>query len=444
MDYSIYQSKINYVFKDLEDSVCIIGRTGVLHYANNAAVNLFGISPELLDKEKIWKTIPYVETNDDLIQMFIDATVAKEKTIQKIVSYEKNDGNIYRLRVNITYTNEEDMQFFVIVITNLTELFRVNAAFARYTSAEIADYVLNTPDGEKQGGKSKDVTILMSDLRGFTAMSTRLSPAELITVLNHYFEYMCEAINKYRGTVIEFLGDGIFVVFGAPKDDKDHAKHALQCAIEMENAMDKVNAWNKENGYPALEMGVGINSGKAVVGNIGSNDKMKYGCMGETVNLAGRTESFTVGGQIYVTKNTADLIDEKLSISEEQSFMPKGAKKEISIYSVVGVGDLKLDSYEKDIDWKDCSSSLEISFRELDGKAVGDEVFAGVITDISKDEKFAFLKSESELKNLMNLMIDIGGFLYAKITEVYDDGYLICFTAKPENFDEWAKGLTIS
>ena len=439
MDFTFYPTKIDYIFKDLKDSVCLIGRTGVLHYANNAAVELFGIRPELIDKEKIWKTIPYVETNDDLIQMFIDATIAKEKTIQKIVDYEKNDGNVCRLRVNITYTNEEDNQFFVIVITNLTELFRVNAAFERYTSADIADYVLNTPEGEKQGGKSKDVTILMSDLRGFTAMSTRLTPAQLIEVLNHYFGYMCEAINNYRGTVIEFLGDGIFVVFGAPKDDKDHAKHALQCAIDMENAMQAVNIWNEENGYPQLEMGIGINSGKAVVGNIGSEDKMKYGCMGETVNIAGRTESFTIGGQIYVTKRTADLIDEELIISEEQSFMPKGAKEEISIYSVVGMGDSVLDSYNKEISWQGRSTSVDIVFRELEGKAVGEEEFSGSITDLSADEKYALLKTDAKLKKLTNLMIDIGGFLYAKVTEEHKDGYQICFTAKPENFDDWAK-----
>ncbi|MCR5099553.1 MAG: PAS domain S-box protein [Lachnospiraceae bacterium] len=438
MDYSAYQSKMDLVFKNLDDSVCITEKTGTLSYANDAAIKLFGISPKHLGKEKIWKTIPYVETNDDLIQVFIDATVAKEKTIQQIVSYEKNDGSVCQLRVNITYTNEDENEFFVIVITNLTELFRVNAAFARYTSAEIADYVLNTPEGEKQGGKSKDVTILMSDLRGFTAMSAKLTPKQLITGLNHYFEQMCDAINKYHGTVIEFLGDGIFVVFGAPKDDPDHAQNAVLCALEMENAMKEVNKWNEENDFPLLEMGIGINSGKCVVGNIGSAEKMKYGCMGDTVNIAGRTESFTVGGQIYVTKNTADLIDQKLTISEEQSFMPKGAKKEIQIYSIVGLGDLKLSDYSQEIRWQNRSSSVDITFRELEGKAVGDQEYQGVITDLSADERYARLLSENDLPLLMNLMIDIGGFLYAKITEKQKEGYLICFTSKPDNFKEWA------
>ena len=439
MEYDALNTKLDLVFKNMEDSVCITSKIGVLNYVNDAAKKLFGISEKKLGNEKIWKTIPYVETNDDLIQMFIDATVSKEKTIQKIVSYEKNDGTLCRLRVNITYTNEEDNEFFVIVITNLTELFRVNAAFARYTSAEIADFVLNTPEGEKQGGSSKEVTILMSDLRGFTAMSTRLAPTELINVLNHYFGFMNEAIERNHGTVIEFLGDGIFVVFGAPKDDPDHAVNAVRCAIEMENAMEEVNKWNRENGYPELEMGIGINSGKCVVGNIGSSEKMKYGCMGETVNLAGRTETFTVGGQIYATKNTVDLLNVPVQTSGHQSFMPKGAKKELSIYCIVGIENLSLDSLNNAMFWQEREGSVDIVFKELSGKTVGDEVYAGIITDLSEDEKYAIMKTDTDLPVLMNLMIDIGGFLYAKITEKIDDGYVICFTAKPDNFEEWAK-----
>ena len=108
---------------------------------------------------------------------------------------------------------------------------------------------------------------------------------------------MAAVIRYFRGTVIEFLGDGIFVVFGAPLELLDHASAAVACAIDMQNAMEEVNAWNREHGYPDLEMGIAVNSGTAVVGNIGSEQKMKYGCMGETVNLAGRLESFTLGGE---------------------------------------------------------------------------------------------------------------------------------------------------
>lgn len=143
---------------------------------------------------------------------------------------------------------------------------------------------------------------------------------------------MIAIIDKYEGTVIEFLGDGMFVIFGAPKDNARHAYNAVACAVEMENAMKKVNEWNKSHGFSQLEMGIGINSGKVVVGNIGSNQKMKYGCMGESVNLAGRIETFTTGGQIYISQYTKAMIEEELVIVSEQSILPKGAKKHIKIF----------------------------------------------------------------------------------------------------------------
>ena len=434
------QDQLDFVFKNMDDSVCITNKLGELYYFNDAAGRLLGISDDQVRTEKIWKLIPYVETNDDLIQLFIDATVAKEKTFQNIVNYEKNDGTVCRIRVNITYSDAgEDKQFFTIVITNLTELFRVNAAFERYTSAEIADYVLNTPDGEKSGGKQCDVTILMSDLRGFTALSTKLHPDRLIELLNHYFERMLEVINKYHGTVIEFLGDGIFTVFGAPKDNPDHARDAVCCAIEMENAMEEVNRWNLENDYPELQMGIGINSGVCVVGNIGSSQRMKYGCMGETVNIAGRVESFTVGGRIYISERTRERIEDELEIGDELSFMPKGAREELSIYGIEGIGGLKLTDVQKEIEWLGRSGSKEVRFRELSGKAVGDEEYTGRVTDLSSDTHYARLVTDASLKKAMNIMIEIGGDLYAKVTGVGESDYVLCFTAKPDNFKPWSE-----
>ena len=126
------------------------------------------------------------------------------------MEYEANDGKIFNLHVNMTYMNEGD-GIFVMVARDLTELVRVNSAFERYTSPEIAKYVLTTPEGEKQGGQTRNVTILMSDLRGFTALSTKLHPDTLIAILNHYFEAMIYVVRRYNGTVIEFLGDGIFI-----------------------------------------------------------------------------------------------------------------------------------------------------------------------------------------------------------------------------------------
>ena len=438
MEQNLNSSQLEYVFRNMDDSVCVTTKTGVLSYYNNAAKNLFSIKENAADKEiKIWSVIPYVERNDNLIQLFIDAIAAKESTFHDIVEYEKNDGSVCKLRVSITYSQEES-ELFIIVITNLTELFRISSAFERYTSTEIADFVLNTPEGEKRGGVSKEVTILMSDIRGFTALSTKKSPSDLIKILNNYFEKMVEVIEKHHGSVIEFLGDGIFVLFGAPKDDPDHATNAVKCAIEMQNAVVTANKWNRSHGYDELQMGVGINSGITVVGNIGSEKKMKYGCIGEAVNIAGRVETYTIGGQIYISESTKKLIREDLVIEGVQSMLPKGARTEISIFDISGIGNYHIDRSNK-INWLSGCRPVDITFFEIDGKHVGEDPFSGRIESLSADERFAKLMTCKNMPERSNIMIDIGGDLYAKVIEAKDGFYTICFTSKPDSFADWAE-----
>ena len=432
----IRRDMLAYVFSNMADAVCITAKNGAIHYANSSAIKLFGFS-ESSAGHKIWDVIPFIEKNDTLTQIFIDA-VTQHKDVHSLVDYENNDGKIFSLHVSVTYMTEND-GIFVIVIRDLTELLRVNSAFERYTSPEIAKYVLTTPGGEKQGGQLRDVTILMSDLRGFTALSTKLSADTLITILNHYFEQMIVLIERWKGTMIEFLGDGIFVVFGAPNDDENHAANAVSCAVEMQNAMKSVNEWNAENNYPALEMGIGINSGPAVVGNIGSEMRMKYGCMGETVNLAGRVETFTIGGQIYISERTKAKITEELFISAEQSFMPKGASSPMKIFAVDGIGDIQI--LHSGYVMKDVADKREVTFSTMTGKIVDGEKYSGHVVKISDDERFAVIETEANVAAMQNILIDIGGSLYAKALS-NDGGHItICFTSKPDCFNEWAKSL---
>ena len=248
----------------------------------------------------------------------------------------------------------------------------------------------------------------MSDLRGFTALSTKLHPDTLIAILNHYFEAMIDVVRRYNGTVLEFLGDGIFIVFGAPVDDENHAEHAVACALEMQNAMKSVNEWNTAHAYPELEMGIGINSGPAVVGNIGSSDKMKYGCIGETVNLAGRVETFTIGGQVYISERTKALLTSELTVSAEQSFMPKGAATPMKIFAVEGIGDIHM--VHKDYVIRNTLHKQEVTFFKITGaKNVEGEACTGQVLQISDDERYAVLESDDHIDAMQNIVINTDG-----------------------------------
>ena len=423
---------IPYILMNMEDAVCLTGKNGELLYANPAAEKLFSL--DICGHARIWDAIPYVEGNDSLIQLFIDGVMEKRKSLRSLVDYYNNEGTRFRLHVTLTCESGEQ-GMILIVVHDLTSLVKVHSAFARYTSPEIADYVLTTPGGEKQGGQNREVSILMSDLRGFTAMSTRLSSDDLISMLNHYFENMAAVIQHFRGTVIEFLGDGIFVVFGAPQDLPDHATAAVSCAVGMQNALTEVNVWNREHGFPELAMGIGIHSGTVVAGNIGSDQKMKYGCMGETVNLAGRLESFCLGGQIYISDDTRKMISETLTVVDEMSFMPKGGREEMRVFCIAGIGDNFIKDATGETHWKVFPEAKPLLYYILDNKTVRPDQHTGFLAKLSTDHRFGILVTDSVLQPMQNLMLRIDEMdIYAKITERQDNGYVIGFTETPEGF----------
>ena len=140
--------------------------------------------------------------------------------------------------------------------------------------------IIGSPQGLEPGGKTQRISIMMSDLRGFTALSERLAPEDIVAILNNYFSAMTDTIVKFNGTIDKFTGDAILVFFGAPVWSEDHATKATTCAIAMQKKMIKVNRWNNDRGFPELDMGIGINTGEVVVGNFGSEKRMKYGAVG--------------------------------------------------------------------------------------------------------------------------------------------------------------------
>ena len=151
------------------------------------------------------------------------------------------------------------------------------------------------------GGELKTVSILMSDLRGFSALSERLGPETMIGLLNRYFARMVPVILEHRGTINEFIGDAILVLFGAPVERPDDAERAVRCAWAMQRTMAAFNAESRALGLPELTMGIGLHAGRVVAGNIGSSDRVKYGVVGPAVNLASRVQSLAHGGQVLLT-----------------------------------------------------------------------------------------------------------------------------------------------
>src|SRR5215831_15078690 len=200
----------------------------------------------------------------------------------------------------------------------------IRNAFGRYVSPEVAKTLLESPEGLRLGGHKREVTVLMSDLRGYTRFAEHGDPALVMEVLNNYLGYMAELIIEYGGTINEFIGDAIFAVFGAPLDHPDHAERAAAAALAMQKAMAQINRDNAAHARPRFEMGIGVHTGEVVVGNIGSEQRAKYAVVGGAVNLAARVEGCTVGGQIFLTAQTLERIGELAEVQEPVRVELKG------------------------------------------------------------------------------------------------------------------------
>jgi class 3 adenylate cyclase len=297
----------------------------------------------------------------------------------------------------------------------------IQGVFGRYLSDEIVEELLKTPEGLKLGGEKRNLTIMMTDLRGFTSLAERLSAEEVLEILNHYLEKMTDIIFEHQGTLDEILGDGIMIIFGAPVYREDNELRAIRCALDMQLAMESVNQWNREKGYPVLSLGIGINSGEMVVGNIGSMKRTKYGVVGAEVNLAARVESYTVGGQILVSQSTQAACREDLMIRDTLKVLPKGCTEPIYIFDIRGLKSephrqLPLDDDES---MKLMEKAEQVSFRVLAGKDVGVDLHSGHI--MACGQAGIQLKTEYSLKPMENIVLMICDIeIYGKVTSARD------------------------
>ncbi|MBT3269152.1 hypothetical protein HN371_18555 [Candidatus Poribacteria bacterium] len=212
----------------------------------------------------------------------------------------------------------------------------IRSIFGRYLTDEVVESVLSDPEGLDVGGGKRTVTILMSDLRGFSTMAETMDPEQVVLLLNNYLGSMTDVIHRWEGTIDEFIGDAIMVLFGAPVWTDDHASRAVQCALEMQRAISGVNARNLSLGLPTVEMGIGVHTGDVVVGNIGSEKRAKYGVVGNAVNLAARIESFTDGGQVLVSEDTWRLVANVAEPAGTRTVQPKGLMSPITLYELKG------------------------------------------------------------------------------------------------------------
>jgi len=211
---------------------------------------------------------------------------------------------------------------------------------ASYLSDEVLEEVLEKDRSVRIGGERRVVTMMFTDIRRSTQLSESMNATDFIDMLNHYLEEMIEIVNAWQGNILSFVGDAIVTVFGAPRPNDDAARDAVACAVAMQRRMPMVNAWNAERGYPELSMGVGIHTGEAILGNIGSQTRAKYDMIGRNVNLASRIEGFTGDDEILISTETLEAAGDQVILNPagERWVRPKGIQTDILLHQVTGYG----------------------------------------------------------------------------------------------------------
>ncbi|MBW2558992.1 MAG: adenylate/guanylate cyclase domain-containing protein [Deltaproteobacteria bacterium] len=223
-------------------------------------------------------------------------------------------------------------------ITEEREKKKIRGAFQYYLTASVITEMLKNPSKLKLGGDKKNLSVLFSDIRGFTTVSERLTPEELVHLLNEYLTAMTDIVFKYDGLLDKYMGDAIMAVFGAPLDQPDHPKRACMTAIRMMEELKKLQKkWSDEE-RPILDIGIGVNSGDMVVGNMGSEMRFDYTVMGDSVNLGSRLEGINkeYGTNIVISEFTYEKVKDTLLCRELDSVRVKGKALPVRIYELLG------------------------------------------------------------------------------------------------------------
>jgi adenylate cyclase len=188
--------------------------------------------------------------------------------------------------------------------------------------------------GLNVGGERRQITIIFADIRGFTTVAEQLSPERVVTLLNDYLATMTDVVFKYDGTVDKFLGDGLMAIFGAPLGHGDDVRRALACAKEMQTAFNQLRRKWCAEGLPDLQQGIGVNTGEAVVGSIGSARRLDYTAIGDAVNTAQRLQSLAVGGQILISANTLSRLEGEPTEALGPMKM-KGKREAVNVFRLI-------------------------------------------------------------------------------------------------------------
>ena len=333
------------ILRSLSNGVISTDQNGVIITANESAKELLGFALEEALEGKMVSDLVTIKEGDfskwfqdtlhsnnskDSQQYYPDRTLLTTGTEQHSVNLSLNSISDVQ--------DENKVCGALVVMEDISDEKRLKSTMYRYMTQELAEELLKLDDA-KLGGDRKEVTILFSDIRGYTTLTENMEAEEVVRMLNEYFESMVEAVFKHKGTLDKYIGDAIMAVFGSPLPLAEHAVMAVQTSLEMRDRLQELNILRQSTNQCAIKIGIGINSDTVISGNIGSSKRMEFTAIGDGVNLGSRLESVSkqYGCDIIISDNTYKICHDRVWARELDYIRVKGRNEPVAIYELIGL-----------------------------------------------------------------------------------------------------------
>jgi len=338
------------VFNSMTNMVVTTDASGYLYYFNEAAAQAMGLAEDDLGRSlentfrksfssKILKTI--LKCLDEGTEVL--GLEGIYRSGEKELDYSLNVTSLKTPRgkkegLTLLFTNQTLENELKQTVNAVTEEKRmIKDMFCRYMSQEVLASMMESPDAIKLGGDKRDATVFFADIRGYTSFSEKREPEQIVEILNEYFSEAVEHVMKYKGYIDKFIGDCIMAVWGVPMPPaKEDAINAVSCALEIQKMVSSKKRKFFKKEASRLRIGIGVNTGPLVAGNLGSVQRMDYSVIGDTVNLAARLESVAGADEVIISGETRKQLGNIFRLENRKPVMVKGKVKPIEIYNVVG------------------------------------------------------------------------------------------------------------
>ncbi|MFN6531328.1 GAF domain-containing protein [Nostoc sp. ChiSLP03a] len=340
------------ILRSLSNGVVSTDKTGLIIAANESAQRLLGLGvDDRLEGKLVTDAIGIKE--GDFSKWYQDALHAvdlkgrQQYYPDRTLITTGTEQHSINLSINTIAdaSDQEQVRGALVVMEDISDEKRLKSTMYRYMTQELAEELLKLDDA-KLGGDRKEVSILFSDIRGYTTLTENLEAEEVVSMLNEYFESMVEAVFKHKGTLDKYIGDAIMAVFGSPLPLEEHAWMAVQTSLEMRDRLHEFNQRRHIDNKPRIKIGIGINSDTVISGNIGSSKRMEFTAIGDGVNLGSRLESVSkqYGCDIIISHNTFKPCQDNIWARELDYIRVKGRNEPVAIYELLGLRSNPIES----------------------------------------------------------------------------------------------------